>query len=435
LGEIPDVAPAYRPASLGDIPDRKGERIYSNLTSFVRLVWKKARAWADFSHWNTIFHQWQTKLLIWFKERSGYVPVALFRKYAAFSIVVSSAMLVSATNYGQEAGRLDRLLTSLGIDLPRESRLIPRRAAQESKQHNLSLVSLAAPPLAVDVAAKSETNVLDEAYLSPENQMFLASAIGANSTRDPEEEGGVKIYTVAAGDTVSGIASANGVTVNTILWANDLDNVDAIKPGDQIFILPVAGFNYLVKQGDTIDTIATKYKADRSRIIAYNGLPANGELTAGEEIVIPDGVKEAALTAPTSTGLARREYATQSGVGAATDITPNFSRPKEGKIGQGHRFPYGYCTWFVAQKRYVPWGGNAGTWLFNARAYGYKTGKNPVVGSIVVTTENRYYGHVAVVEKVSGETITVSEMNYTGWAKKSVRQLSRSSRVIKGYIY
>lgn len=390
---------------------------------------------ADFSHWNTTFHQWQTKLLIWIKERSGYVPVALFRKYAAFSIVVTSAVFVSAINYGQEAGRLDRLLTSLGIDLPRASRLIPRRAAQESKQYNLSLVSLAAPPLAVDVVAKSETNVLDEAFLSPENQMFLASAIGANSTRDPEEEGGVKIYTVSAGDTVSGIASANGVTVNTILWANDLDNVDAIKPGDQIFILPVAGFNYLVKQGDTIDTIATKYKADRSRIIAYNGLPANGELTDGEQIVIPDGIKEAAPIAPASTGLARREYATQSGVGVATDITPNFSRPKEGKVGQGHRFPYGYCTWFVAQKRFVPWGGNAGTWLFNARAYGYKTGKNPTVGSIVVTTENRYYGHVAVVEKVTGETITVSEMNYTGWAKKSVRQIARSSRVIKGYIY
>lgn len=382
-----------------------------------------------------MFHQWQTKFLIWFKERSGYVPVILFRKYAAFVLVASSAAIVSVTNYAQEVGKLDRLLISLGVNVADEQRLVPRRAAQVSNQQNLSLVPLATPTLMVDTSDQSETTVLDETYLSPENQMFLASAIGANSTRDPEEEGGVKIYTVATGDTVSGIAAAYGVTVNTILWANDLDNVDAIKPGDQIFILPVAGFNYLVKTGDTIETVAAKYKAEPSRIIAYNGLPANGELTAGEEIIIPDGVKETAPNVPTSTGLARREYATQSGVGAATDITPNFSRPKEGKVGQGHRFPYGYCTWFVAQKRYVPWGGNAGTWLFNARAFGYKTGKNPTVGSIVVTTENRYYGHVAVVEKVSSETITVSEMNYTGWAKKSVRQLSRSSRVIKGYIY
>ncbi len=419
-----------------DISDRKGERIFANLTSLFRRTWLKLRQTIDFGHWNTLFHQGQTRFLIWFKAGSGYILVELFRKYAAFSLVVVSGLLVSVTNYGQEAGGFESLTALLGIDAPSDNRLVLHRAAQESKQSNLSLVSLAAPPLAADVSIpQTATNVLDEAYLSPENQMFLAAALGSNSARDPEEEGGVKIYTVASGDTVSGIAAANGVTVNTILWANDLDNVDAIKPGDQIFILPVAGFNYLVKSGDTIDSIASKYKADRNRIIAYNGLPANGELTSGDEIVIPDGVKESAPTAPATSGLARREYATQSGVGQATDITPNFSRPKEGKIGQGHRFPYGYCTWFVAQKRFVPWGGNAGTWLFNARAYGYKTGKNPTVGSIVVTTENRFYGHVAVVEKVNGDTITVSEMNYTGWAKKSVRQLSRSSRVIKGYIY
>lgn len=417
------------------ISNRKGDSIFLKLTSFAKKAWRIVRGWIDFSRWNTVFHQSQTRFLIWFKEGSGYVPVTLFRRYSAFSLVASSALIVSATNYGQEIGGIERLSAALGIELASETRLVPRRAAQESKQHNLSLVSLATPPLAADMSAKAETNVLEEAYLSPENQMFLSSALGSNSARDPEEEGGVKIYTVKPGDTVSDIATANDVTVNTILWANDLDNVDSIKPGDQIFILPVAGFNYVVKSGDTLDTIASKYKADRGRIISYNGLPANGELSIGEEIVIPDGVKEEAPSAPASTGLARREYATQSGAGAATDITPSFSRPKEGKIGQGHRFPYGYCTWFVAQKRYVPWGGNAGTWLYNARAYGYKTGKNPTVGSIVVTTENRYYGHVAVVEKVNGDTITVSEMNYTGWAKKSVRQLSRSSRVIKGYIY
>ena len=421
--------------ALDGVPDRKDGRIFSNPTSLLRRVFRKIRNRVDLPHWNTVFHQSQTRFLVWFKEGSGYVPVILFRKYSAFSLVVLSALLVSVTNYGQETGNLDQISAALGVDFPGENRLVPRRAAQESKQSNLSLVSIATPPLSVDLSEKRETNVLEETYLSPENQMFLASAIGANSARDPEEEGGVRIYTVASGDTVSGIAQAHDVTVNNSRWANDLDNVDEIRPGDQIFILPVAGFNYKVSSGDTIDSIATRYKADRGRIIAYNGLPANGELIIGEEIVIPDGIKEVPQAAPASTGLARREYATQSGSGTATDITPNFSRPKEGKIGQGHRFPYGYCTWFVAQKRYVPWGGNAGTWLFNARAHGYKTGKNPTVGSIVVTTENRYYGHVAYVEKVSSETITVSEMNYTGWAKKSTRQLSRSSRVIKGYIY
>lgn len=348
--------------------------------------------------------------------------------------MLSSGLVVSLANATEDAGGLVTVAEDLGLREEAGVHLKPIRSAQVMSPDDLALVPLAVNSKSVDLSEKESSSIVEETAISPENQMFLAAALGSNSARDPEEDGGVKIYTVAQGDTVSGIASRFDITVNTILWANDLDNVDAIRPGDQIFILPVVGFNYVVQSGDSIDSLASKYKADKERIIAFNGLPANGELTVGEKIVIPDGQKETPAPRPSGDTLTPRQYASSDG-GAATDITPSFSRPKEGKVGQGHRFPYGYCTWYVAQKRYVPWGGNAGTWLYNSRAYGYKTGKTPTVGSIVVTTENRYYGHVALVEKVNKDTITVSEMNYTGWGKKSVRQLARSSRVIKGYIY
>lgn len=379
-------------------------------------------------------HHTQTRFLIWFKEGSGYVPVRLFRRYSAMALIVVIALTVSTANAMEEMGGLGALIRLLGLEDAAPSRLKPMRSAQEVALDQLALVPLVMTSLSIDPNAKSTSTVIEEGSLSPENQMFLAAALGSNSARDPEEDGGVKIYTVAEGDTVSGIAAHFGITVNTILWANDLDNVDSIRPGDQIFILPVAGFTYVVQAGDTIDVVATKYKSSRENIIAFNGLPANGELTVGDAITIPGGEKAVPQRTTPTDGLAKRQYASLAG-GSATDITPSFSRPREGKAGQGHRFPYGYCTWYVAQKRYVPWGGNAGTWLYNSRAYGYKTGKTPTVGSIVVTTENRFYGHVAVVEKVSSDTITVSEMNYVGWAKKSVRQLSRTSRVIKGYVY
>lgn len=310
-----------------------------------------------------------------------------------------------------------------------------RIAAQTAKKENLSLVPLANVSNTIDPSQKDDISIFDVQNVALQNQVMLSSQAGSSIARDPEEDGGVRIYTVLSGDTVSGIAAKNGITINTILWANDLDNVDEIKPGDQIFILPVAGLSYLIKQGDTLDSIASKYQADKNKIIAFNELPANGEITVGEMIIIPDGRKdEVPKPAPTNDGsIERRQYATSSG-GVATDISAGF-RKLEGKAGKGHIFPYGYCTWFVAQKRYVPWSGNAGTWLYKAKAMGYKTGRTPAVGSIVVTTENRFYGHVALVEKVSGGNITVSEMNYTGWAKTSRRTLSASSRVIKGYIY
>lgn len=346
---------------------------------------------------------------------------------------MSSALLVSASNLVQGQNTDSLLFGYVNSRAGEGSSLVGRRiAAQVSKKSNLSLVPLASSNGKVDLEKEDETSLLDISGLTARNQVILSTETNA-SAQDPEEEGGVKIYTVETGDTIGGIAARNNVTINTILWANDLDNVDQIKQGDQLFILPVAGLSYTVKKGDTIDSIASVFKAEKDKIIAFNELPANGEIEEGAAIIIPGGKKDEPVSNPAASTLERRQYATSLG-GSAADISSGF-RKLSGKAGTGHRFPYGYCTWYVAQRRYVPWGGNAGTWLYRAKALGYKTGRAPVVGSIVVTTENRYYGHVALVEKVSGGNITVSEMNYAGWGKTTRRVLSTSSRVIKGYIY
>lgn len=385
---------------------------------------------------HTRLHHLQTKTLHGIKEASGYRVVRLFRSYSAFSIVTSSALLVSVSNFteGKDSESLlfGYMSGQSGVEESLSSK--HRIAAQISKKDNLSLVPLGSIVSPIDPEEKGDASLFEIEAGVLENQVMISNQVGSAIARDPEEDGGVRIYTVESGDTVSGIAAKNGITVNTILWANDLDNVDQIKPGDQIFILPVAGLSYAVQSGDTLDSIALKYKAEKDKIIAFNELPANGEIEVGDVIIIPDGRKEI-LPKPVdpSAGIERRQYATSLG-GTATDISSGF-RKLDGKAGAGHRFPYGYCTWYVAQKRYVPWSGNAGTWLYKAKALGYKTGRTPAVGSIMVTTENRFYGHVALVEKVSGTTITVSEMNYTGWAKSSRRTLSSTSRAIKGFIY
>jgi surface antigen len=231
------------------------------------------------------------------------------------------------------------------------------------------------------------------------------------------------------------------------LWANNISDADQIKPGDTIFILPVSGIQYEVKNGDDINSIAAKFKADKDKIIAFNNLPANGDLNVGDTITIPDGQGEAsqppqpAQSAIPGAGsiIGPRQYANASGgtpqvtEGATSGITG--ADHDDGRAGDGHGFPYGYCTWYVAQKRYVPWSGNAGAWLFNAKVDGYATGRTPRVGSIMVTTENRYYGHVAFVQKVMGTSFTVSEMNYVGFAKIDYRTLLVSDPAIKGFIY
>lgn len=340
-------------------------------------------------------------------------------------VVVSSSLLVTSTNLAK-SNDSDGFLSGYFENGSKKDEAF-KTNSQENRKDNLAFVPLAKAPTAVNPDLKNN----EDQDLSLVGGQALTANFGS-PLKDPEENGGVKIYEVKPGDTVSGIASANGITVNTILWANDIDNVDSIMPGDKIFILPVAGLSYTIKSGDTIDSIAEKYKSEKQKIISFNNLPADGQLKEGEEIIIPDGQKEVPQSTSTSTesGISRRQYATSTGG------TPTISgfRKLEGKAGTGHRFPYGYCTWYVAQRRYVPWGGNAGTWLYHAKSAGYQTGKTPRVGAIMVSSES-WWGHVAIVESVSGGSFTVSEMNYKGWAKKSRRTISTSNRVIKGFIY
>jgi surface antigen len=63
--------------------------------------------------------------------------------------------------------------------------------------------------------------------------------------------------------------------------------------------------------------------------------------------------------------------------------------------------------------RPVPNMGYANTWGTYAPQYGYRVDSTPQVGAVAWTQAGRY-GHVAVVEVISGGNVIVSEMNYDG---------------------
>lgn len=366
----------------------------------------------------------QKNIINFIKERRTIKLLHLFRNYSALIVVISSAILVSATNLAagkESSGFLFGYLGSTEDDYtnPLENKIF----VGADNKNDLAMVPLSQS----STAPETNLNPKDEesALITMEGQALVASTSPVK--KDPEEDGGVAIYEVQQGDTVGGIAAKFHITTNTIMWANELDDINAIMPGDKIFILPVAGLTYVVKSGDTIESVATKYKSDEAKIISFNNLLANGELTSGQEIVIPDGQKEVikpATPVAETTGIATRQYESFETIG----------NKLSGKAGGGHSFPYGYCTWYVAQRKYVPWSGNAGTWLYHAKSMGYATGKAPRVGAIMVSSES-WWGHVGIVESVSGSTFTVSEMNYKGFAKKSYRTVSSNSRLIKGFIY
>ncbi len=130
-----------------------------------------------------------------------------------------------------------------------------------------------------------------------------AITVGTGSTASQVERNTTIEYTVKAGDTVSSIAREFGISVNTILWANDLTAYSFIRQGDKLKILPISGIIHKVVSGENLQKIADKYDVSKDKIVLANGLASDSRLTIGQMIIIPDGKKiaSAVTTKPKTT--------------------------------------------------------------------------------------------------------------------------------------
>jgi LysM repeat protein len=154
-----------------------------------------------------------------------------------------------------------------------------------NSQNMVLLSASLAPHVALASTTEEVVIVGDHALLAD------AGPIGALPDADHhmEAEGQISIYVVRAGDSLGSIATMFGVSVNTIVWANDLERNAKIAPGATLVILPVSGVRYVVKKSDTVMSIAKKFKGDEEEIRSYNGLESDAVLAVGTEIIIPDG--------------------------------------------------------------------------------------------------------------------------------------------------
>jgi len=227
-------------------------------------------------------------------------------------------------------------------------------------------------------------------------------------------------YTIKPGDTVSTIAAEFEVSVNTILWENNLSAYSLIRPGKQLAILPITGVTHKVAKGENLSKVAGKYNIEEEKIIETNKLTDSNKLAVGQKLIIPDGrkVKYASYKTPSYTGLSAIKSL----------VAPTGAKPVSGnKMNwptQGHRITQ-YYSWRhygvdIANKQGTPiYAADTGTVEYIGWGKGYG---NQIVINHGGGKKTRY-AHLSKFYVKKGQKVskgeTIAAMGSTGWSTGS----------------
>ena len=199
-------------------------------------------------------------------------------------------------------------------------------------------------------------------------------------------------------------------------WANNTTS-DAVEPNKTLVVPLVDGIVYTIKDGDTAQSLAEKYKTSAERVVLYNDIDDGAKLSIGSRIVLPGG-ELPENERPGYVASRSRSYGNRY---SSSSTTTSASRSWL-TASVGNRYAAGNCTWYAYERRLQlgrPIGsfwGHAKAWSASARAAGLVVNNVPAPGAIIQNVWGGYgYGHVGIVERVDGQNIYVSDMNYKGY--------------------
>ena len=229
-------------------------------------------------------------------------------------------------------------------------------------------------------------------------QIFSPKVLGALIGEDiPEEVKEIIEYVVQSEDNLSSIAANFHISLNTLLWSNNLSQKSIIRPGQKLVILPISGLLHHVKKGDTLSEIAKTYQGKVSEIIAFNELSEEGDIYVGDILIIPDGVQ------PPPSYFASNQYSAYSQIPVASSY---FIYP----ISSPYRITQG-LHWYNAID-FANEGNSCAAPVFAAAGgevlkirYGYNRGAGNYIRIIHPNGLITHYGHLQNILVKPGERV------------------------------
>lgn len=172
-------------------------------------------------------------------------------------------------------------------------------------------------------------------------------------------------YTLSASDTLWTIANYYGLSAETIAFANGITDPYHLQNGRRIVIPPSQGALYTVANGDSVASVAARFKVDPSVIQSYNRLYfEESNFAPGQSIFVPDATLPNLPPPPEATGT--------TGTVVSVIARPSVTAPAAGTAG--------YVAWPVSGviTQYM-WAGHTGVDIAAPYGSGLISGLNGVI--------------------------------------------------------
>lgn len=132
----------------------------------------------------------------------------------------------------------------------------------------------------------SDSTLLVTNFIDQENiEEPILTGIGGIDSKSPELI--TTTYNIQKGESLLDIAKREGLHIDTLLSANQINNANSIFSGQEIKIPNQEGVYHKIESGQTISQIAKAYKIDTSKILKFNNINDPEKIRQGEKIFIP----------------------------------------------------------------------------------------------------------------------------------------------------
>jgi murein DD-endopeptidase MepM/ murein hydrolase activator NlpD len=334
---------------------------------------------------NSVFARTFAKVAVWFGE-AAWLSTGDQAKKTALRLVSHAVILVVVIGTAILAGGV-RLQPALAAAIPDQA------TKQPADQENF--------------IGEGGPVFFDQLTVAP-----LANPFTVVPNRPRKD---IIIYTVQPNDILSQIAVLYSLKVETILWANtDVlhDDPHNLTPGMSLKIPPVDGIIHTVISGDTVDSLATKYKTTADAIYidgaAWNNLKPGQQPLVGATLIVPGGSRDFQVASLT----ARVYYTGQADSGFC---------PSTGAVGSG-TFIWPIAQHWTSGYRYAPWhpgidlAAHTGDQVYavDSGTVIYAGWNNSGYGNLIVIDHGNgwssYYAHNSVIVVACGQVVAQGQL-------------------------